>query len=253
VVARTQNRKRTSARRAAQARARQEERRRLRRWIIGLVVLGAVVAAFVLAQGGGGSKSASKSTKTANAPHTDVATATVGGPPGPEGIPLQEGKVLAPGATPAGGATVDGIQCQASEQVAYHIHSHLTVYVDGVLRPLPAGIGIVQPVAQQTPNGPFYGATTCYYWLHVHAQDGVIHVESPSVHPYTLGQFFALWGQPLSATGIGSASGPLTVFVDGRPYQGDPAAIALGSHEDIQIDVGNPVVPPQKVTWANGL
>jgi hypothetical protein len=249
VVAGRQNRKQTSARRAAQARARQEERRRLRRWIIAFVVLAAVVAAFVLAQGGGGSKSTSKSTKTATAPHTDVATATVGGPPGPEGIPLQEGEVLAPGATPAGGATVDGIQCQASEQVAYH----LSVYVDGVLRPLPAGIGIVQPVAHQTQNGPFYGATTCYYWLHVHAQDGVIHVESPSVRTYTLGQFFALWGQPLSATGVGSATGPLTVFVDGHPHQGDPAAIALGAHEDIQIDVGNPVVPPQKVTWANGL
>jgi hypothetical protein len=252
-VAGTQNRKQTSARRAAQARARQEQRRRLRRGLIGFALLAAVVAAFVLAQGGGGSKSSSKSTKTATAPHTDVATAAVSGPLGPEGIPLQEGEVLAPGATPAGGATVDGVQCQASEQVAYHIHSHLTVYVNGVLRPIPGGIGIVQPVAQQTPNGAFFQATTCYYWLHAHAQDGVIHVESPSVRTYTLGQFFAVWGQPLTATSVGSATGPLTVFVDGRPYQGDPAAIALGSHEDIQIDVGNPAVPPQKVTWANGL
>jgi hypothetical protein len=40
------------------------------------------------------------------------------------------------------------------------------------------------------------------------------------------------------------------VFVDGRRYSGDPAAMRLASHEDIQIDVGDSVVPPQKVNWS---
>src|SRR5581483_2066788 len=95
-----------------------------------------------------------------------------------------------------------------------------------------------------------YGASRCYYWLHVHAQDGVIHVESPVVQTYTLGQFFDLWGQPLSSSQVGPASGPLTVFVDGRPYPGDPRAIPLVSHEDIQLDVGTPRPPPRPVDWA---
>ena len=83
----------------------------------------------------------------------------------------------------------------------------------------------------------------------MHAQDGVIHVESPTTRTYTLGQFFAIWGQPLSKTQVGPATGTLTVFVNGKPYTGDPAAITLGSREDIQIDVGTPV-PFKAVDWS---
>lgn len=74
----------------------------------------------------------------------------------------------------------------------------------------------VTPVAQETAEGPFYGATRCYYWLHVHAQDGVIHIESPSKRRYTLGDFFAIWRQPLTFTRVGPVSGKLTVFVNGH-------------------------------------
>jgi hypothetical protein len=172
------------------------------------------------------------------------------GPVGPEGVPVEEGPLLAPASTAAGGQTVDGVQCNASEQVAYHIHTHLSVYVNGSLRPIPAAIGIVSPIAEQTSSGPFYGASRCYYWLHVHTQDGVIHIESPVQQRYTLGDFFDLWGQPLGTDQVGPALGTLTVFVDGRSLTGSPRDIALGSHEDIQIDVGTPVVPPRRVDWS---
>jgi hypothetical protein len=145
---------------------------------------------------------------------------------------------------------VDAIQCDAGAQVVYHVHTHLSVFVDGVLRPLPAGVGIVSPVAVSTAHGPFYEANRCYYWLHVHAQDGVIHIESPSVRTYTLGQFFDVWRQPLTATQVGPVTGMLTVYVNGRRYGGDPASILLGSHEDIQIDVGTPIVPPKRIAWS---
>ncbi len=95
---------------------------------------------------------------------------------------------------------VDGIQCAPLEQLAYHIHVHLQVYVDGHPRYLPPAIGMIHPVAQQTANGPFYGAGKCYYWLHVHAGDGIIHIESPTQKIYTLGDFFDEWRQPLTAT-----------------------------------------------------
>ncbi len=169
-------------------------------------------------------------------------------PSGPERIPLEAGTPLAPPG-PAVGQTVDGIQCNSGEQVAYHVHTHLSIYVDGRLRPVPAGIGIVTPIAQPTADGPFDSATRCYYWLHVHAQDGVIHIESPIRQGYTLGQFFDLWGQPLSPDQVGPATGPVTVFVDGRPSPGNPRDIPLGSHVDIQIDVGSPTVPPAPVDW----
>ncbi len=170
---------------------------------------------------------------------------------GPEGIPLETGSLLAPGSTPAMGATVDGVQCDSSEQVAYHVHTHLAVYVDGKERALPAGVGIVEPVTQQTPAGPFDGASRCYYWLHVHTRDGVIHIESPSAATYSLGQFFDIWGQPLTTGRVGPSTGAVTTYVNGKRFLGDPRTIELGSHVDIQIDVGSPAPKPQRVDWSH--
>jgi hypothetical protein len=210
--------------------------------VLGVLVIAAIVIAVVLTRGNGSS--------TPAAGGTDSASASVPGPMGPEGIPLERGTLLAPATGAAQGQTVDGIKCQGDEQVVYHIHTHLTVYVNGKLRPIPPGIGIVQPRAENTAHGPIYGATRCYYWLHVHAQDGVIHVEAPGTATYTLGQFFAIWRQPLTTTAVGPVHGSQTVFVNGRRYSGDPAKIPLRSHEDVQIDVGKPVVSPEKVSWA---
>jgi hypothetical protein len=211
-----------------------------------LTTAGAGVAvaliAVVIQAGGGGSS-------PAPAPG-DAATATVSGPIGPEGIPLQEGDPLAGLPANPTGQTIDGIQCNAMEQAVYHVPTHLAVYVDGTLRPIPGGVGIDAPAAEQTAAGTLYAATECYYWLHTHAQDGIIHIESPTEDTYTLGQFFGIWGQPLSSTSVGPAHGDLTIFVNGTAYHGDPAGIGLASHEDIQIDVGSPAPPPEKVDWS---
>jgi hypothetical protein len=235
-------RERSAAFRAAQRRA--ERRRRVLIWVAAVVVVAAAAVGITAAVRSGSSHA------SAQAP-SDAATSVLTGPPGPEGIVLEEGQLLAPATTAATGQTIDGIQCNSAEQVAYHIHSHLTVYVNGALRPIPPGIGIVTPVAQQTANGVFDSASRCYYWLHVHAQDGVIHVESPNQSNYTLGQFFAIWQQPLTASQIGPVKGTLTVFVNGIRYTGDPANIVLKSREDIQVDVGTPAVAAQKVDWSN--
>jgi hypothetical protein len=149
----------------------------------------------------------------------------------------------------ATGATVDGIGCQASEQVAYHIHAHLAIYVSGSRQVVPAGIGIPGP--QQVVDG-FVEGGKCLYWLHTHDTTGVIHVESPAQRVYTLGQFFDIWGRPLSGTQVGHATGHVTVFLDGRRFAGNPRSIKLTPHAVIQLDVGK-VVPPQPFTFPAGL
>jgi hypothetical protein len=170
--------------------------------------------------------------------------------PGPETIPLEQGPELAPASTTSPGNTVDGIQCAPIEQLAYHIHAHLQVYVGGQPRTLPGAIGLLGPVAQDTAYGPFYGAQRCYYWLHTHTSDGVIHVESPTQRVYTLGDFFNEWRQPLSSHQVASASGPVTAFVNGKRWTASPTSIPLLPHAVIQLDVGSPLVPFQSISFA---
>lgn len=169
---------------------------------------------------------------------------------GPEGIPLETGRQLAPASTTLPGTTVDGVQCAPLEQLAYHIHAHLQVYVDGHPRKLPAAIGLVGPVAQQTPAGPFYGAQKCYYWLHTHTSDGVIHIESPTPRIYTLGDFFDEWGQRLSRHRVAHARGTVRAIVNGKPWTKSPRAIPLRKHAVIQLSVGKPAPPFHKLSWA---
>ncbi|HWD54194.1 MAG TPA: hypothetical protein VG346_03690 [Acidimicrobiales bacterium] len=185
--------------------------------------------------------------------------------PGPETLPIPSGPKLATLITAATGQSVDGIQCQTNEQTLVHVHTHLTIFVNGQARVIPYGIGIpgFQAVVINPPApagaGPFVETGTCFYWLHVHANDGVIHVESPSTNmSFTLGQFFDEWGIPLSSTQVGSATGKVTVFFTspGKPagiYTGNPRNLPLGDHYQIQLDVGTPIVAPVKVTNWGGL
>jgi hypothetical protein len=207
-----------------------------------VVVAVAVIVAVVVSSSGSKSSGGSAA--------AGAATATLSGPPGPEGIVREQGALLAPLSTAATGPTVGGVRCEASEQVAYHIHTHLSVYVNGALRAVPAGIGVVQPVQQQTGHGGFDQASQCYYWLHTHAQDGIIHVEAPSTATYTLGQFFDIWRQPLTANQVAAARGTVTAYVNGVRYTGNPATIPLKSREDVQLDVGSPTVAPRKIDWS---
>jgi hypothetical protein len=212
-----------------------------------------VLGAAALLIGGCGSSSSGSghqgaSVTTSSSPAT---TATdPNGPLGPEGIPLENGPSLAPASTTAPGSAVDGIQCAPVEQLVYHIHAHLQVYVEGHPRSLPAAIGLVGPVRYPTSYGPLYGANVCYYWLHTHSSDGVIHIESPALRLYTLGQFFDEWRQPLSSHQVAGAQGKVTAFINARRWTNSPRALPLLPHAVIQLDVGSPVVPFGTISWA---
>jgi hypothetical protein len=166
---------------------------------------------------------------------------------GPEGIPVQAGDQLAGNGHAGTGPPIDGIQCQSSEQVAYHIHAHLTLFVNGQAEQVSYGIGVAAPL-QTSGSGAdtFVDGGRCFYWLHTHAADGVIHIESPSQTTYTPGQFFDIWGQTLAPGQVGPAVGHVTAFVNDKPYSGDLRALQLQSHDNIQLDVGIPVVPPNQ-------
>lgn len=149
---------------------------------------------------------------------------------------------LPQGDTPTGGQgqTVNGMPCETMAQLAYHIHVHLSLIVNGEQLAIPLAVGAVNPQVQAN----FVTAASCFYWLHTHDASGIVHVEPSVNQPLTLGQFFDTWGQPLTATNTAGFSGPLTVFVDGKRYTADPRAIAFTERMQITLEVGTPLVPP---------
>jgi hypothetical protein len=218
--------------REAELRARARRKRRLVGVGAGVLIAALLAGAIALAQGGGA------------------------GPPatlGPEGVPIPQAPDLAPTSAGGPGSPVDGIRCLGAEQLLFHIHAHLTVFVHGTARRIPYGVGIRGAQVTQTPAGPYVGAGSCFYWLHTHAADGIIHIESPVARTFTLGDFFDVWGQKLGPERVGPAVGPVAALVDGRIYRGNPRGIPLTAHAQIQLEVGRPLLAPVSITFPAGL
>jgi hypothetical protein len=141
-----------------------------------------------------------------------------------------------------------GLPVLAQEALAFHIHSHLDIFVNGKRQTVPAFAGI-------NPQGQFIAP------LHTHDATGVIHVESPIDYDYTLGQFMGVWGVRLSKTCLGGlcATGDKTLrtWVNGKPFVGDPTRIVLTAHEEIVVAYGTaaqiPDPVPSKYRFAAGL
>ena len=256
------NRSRQQAReKIARMRAEEARRKRRRLWAVVtgavVVVVAAAVGITLAVAGGGGSAPAAGGSPqlklAALSTLGSLKTAAAPGPAGPEGLPVPAVPPLAATATAAKGQDVDHISCQSSEKTLFHIHAHLTVFVNGSARQIPAGIGIPGGQAQNSPAGKFIVGGTCFYWLHTHAADGVIHIESPVHRTYTLGQLFDEWGQPLSQHQAGPATGHVVALYNGQVYQGNPRDIPLNSHAQIQLEVGAPLIAPQSVTFPKGL
>jgi hypothetical protein len=158
-----------------------------------------------------------------------------------------------------------GIPCDQLEHSQTHYHAVLQIIHEGVLTPLPGGIGI-----QGGESSP-----TCFYWLHVHsANQNVIHIESPKDQTFTLSQFFGVWNawstnkggpkEPLDATHVSSFTltpdEKIFVYVDSgdgkgaQLFTGDPGTIVLKAHEVISVEIttGQPTTPPGFDWTANG-
>ena len=248
--------------RVAEMRAREAARKRRRNWLVGIGAAVVVIIAAVAITLAVTSNSGSPASATGGAPKLKLASlSTLGtlkplpspGPNGPEAVPVPPAPPLASTATKATGKTVDGISCDTTEQLVYHIHAHLTVFVNGAARQIPAAIGIPGAQAENTPTGPFIASGSCFYWLHTHAADGIIHIESPVQRTYTLGDFFDVWGQPLGPDQVGPARGPVTAIYNHQVYRGNPRNIPLEKHAQIQLEVGKPPVSPASITFPTGL
>lgn len=154
------------------------------------------------------------------------------------------------GLKPATGQTVDGLQCLSQQGGALHHHQYLDLYINGKQVTAQPGVGLVN-------------SSGCLYPLHVHdGEPNIIHNESDQAGTtFTLGQFFDIWGMPLSKTQVStdkvdSTHSLVIKLVDNSgkvtTYTGDPRNLPLVDEQTIYILYNSPNVALKPYTdWAN--
>ena len=141
------------------------------------------------------------------------------------------------------GGAVAGLGC-TPVQNAFRYYAHLTILVDGQPQAIPTNMGIAT-------NG---SGMICQYPIHTHNSSGKVHVTGATAFTATLGQLFAIWGQPLAADNVAGITGlPIAWYIhDGTtvtPFTGDPATIELADRRHIVVQIGAPVTTLPYYTW----
>jgi hypothetical protein len=120
------------------------------------------------------------------------------------------------------------VGCNVNEIFTEHIHAQLSIEHNGAKVQVPANIGMVSAGE----------AMICIYWLHTHDDSGTIHIEAPGGN-YTLADFFAVWGEPLSSTRVGQYAGHVRAYVNGTAFSGAPQDVPLRDGEQIRLIVSS--------------
>src|SRR5580765_501509 len=192
---------------------------------------------LVLALAGCGGSKTTTAVTTTTAPTPSVGAVQWPAPPNPMQLTRKAGLVP-----------------ETHEFLRYHVHSHLDIFVNGAPVVVPAGIGIDidNPAVHSgtaTDGSPAYGgidppcAEPCISPLHTHYEDGILHTESKTAKPNTLGQFFVQWDVRLTPSCVGGfckPKTPIAIYVDGDRYTGDPRAIGLENLREIAVVIGSP-------------
>jgi hypothetical protein len=115
-----------------------------------------------------------------------------------------------------------------------HFHPLLKVYANGRQIQVPANIGIDPTQDAMQMAG-----------LHTHDTSGTIHVEG--VSGPRLGQFFRIWGVPLSARQLGpyraGGDSAVSMWVDGKPSTAF-GQLKLADRQRIVVSFGPKNAPP---------
>jgi hypothetical protein len=180
----------------------------------------------------------------------------------PDYVPVGVGPTAAyrPPPRPAAsraGARVDGQRCSRAR--GPRVGAHLEIFARGHVVAIPAGVGIAPPLRRDVPEGRVLGGR-CYYPAITTDPTGLIELARDA--PHTLGQFFAIWGQPLTRARLAGfaipARAPIVAYVGGvrtgvRRWRGDAAAIPLSRHTRIVLELLSHVPPHRSYVFPPGL
>jgi hypothetical protein len=111
--------------------------------------------------------------------------------------------------------------------LAIHQHVRLVVYLGTERVVIPSGVGID------------LGGERI---IHTHDESGILHIEDNKVREYSLGDFFELWGKPLSSDCLldycSNETHKVWVFLNGELWEGDPNKVPLLGGSEIILVYG---------------
>ena len=138
------------------------------------------------------------------------------------------------------------MRCSGAVRARFGVHVEL--FAKRLVVIVPAGVGIAPPLRR---DGAYVPSGRCSYPARTREPTGVIEVTQGV--PLTLGQFFEVWGQPLSPTRLAGFRGRVVAFVGGHVRPGDPRTIPLTRHAQIVLEVGGYVRPHASFLFRRGL
>lgn len=131
---------------------------------------------------------------------------------------------------------------RCSPRLGRRAGTHVEVFAADRVVIVAAGIGVRGPLSFSAGR---ISHARCYGDLVTLEPTGVV-LARPGRQLH-LSDLFRAWGLALSARRLAGFSAPagghVIVFVDGRPWHGEPGSVPLARHSEIVLEVG-PYVPP---------
>jgi hypothetical protein len=131
-----------------------------------------------------------------------------------------------------------GLPALTTEGTTLHTHQHIDIFINGKQISVPADTGINEKDNFISP-------------IHTHENNAIIHVESPTVQTFTLGQFFDIWGVRFIQECLGGYCNEnektLQVFSNGQPLTGSFRDLPLTERQEIVVVYGDSSAVPSPI------
>lgn len=207
--------------------------------------------------GGGGSDNPPSSNNPPPAPAPPAPTPPPPAPPPPSSVPpvsttvqdISDGHAIGDSRWPdprTDGTPRAGFDCRVNPPDDFQFHAHLSILVNNEPQRIPTRVG-----------NAITGDTHCFYPIHTDDSTGRIHVESATAGTFTLGQFFEIWGQPLTNSNVAGVSGlPVEIHVTEngtvtKVEEADWGNIELKDRREITIELGTPTAEIPNFIWTD--
>lgn len=116
--------------------------------------------------------------------------------------------------------------------------AHVELFARGHVVIVPAGLGVAPP---RRRDGAYVTGGRCRYPIWTSEPTGLVRLARRDL---TLGDVFALLGQPLSRERMARWRATVRAYVGGVPWLGDPRRIPLMPRAQVVVQAGPPALRP---------